>query len=584
MACARRQRRSRRGVVRLVLAVAGLGLLACPTISVATCVGDCNGDGQVTVDELVTGVNIALGNTALAVCPQFDSDHSLEVTIDELVTGVNNALHDCPAEPSPTPSPTASVTPTPIPTANPTPTTGHPPTITTFDPMSGPAGGSVTITGTNLAGATAVTFNGAAAVFTVLSGTQVRASVPDGATSGPIGVMTPLGTATSASVFAVLPKPTFSVSVNPGTANVIQGQSITYAVTLHSSNGFTQLASLSLSGLPAGLTATIKPSSITAGQTALLTVSAPASQATGTTSFTVSASATVLGLPESQSANATLSVQPVTTSFLGRAVEDDTMETPLAGVTITFLGKDSHGNPTACAGQTVSDAAGNFAFTNLPDGCVGEQLVRYNGTTATSPPGQHAGVDLIYTIVAHQVVVSPVLVHLPHIEGRETVMVKQNAGTDQVFTFQTIPFLSVTVYAGTTLTLADGTHPDPFPLTAVQVPVDRLPEEFSPSAQSPSSLLGFIVAFQPANAVASQPVAVTFPNTFNTPPGPTVQLFTLDPTRGQMVPYGSAIVSNDGTQIVPNPDPAHPGHNYGLVHFDWHGPSAPPAPPAPAPP
>src|SRR5262249_35846774 len=152
----------------------------------------------------------------------------------------------------------------------------------------------------------------------------------------------------------------------------------------------------------------------------------------------------------------------------------------------------------------------------------------------------------------------------------------QNAATDQTFTFQTIPALSVTVYAGTTLTLANGMQPDPFPLTAVQVPVDRLPEEFSPAAQNPNSMLAFIVAVQPANAVASQPVAVTFPNTLNTPPGTHVQLFTLDPARGQMVQYGTGIISDDGMQVIPNPDPAHPGHDYGLVHFDWHGPSAPP--------
>ena len=43
-----------------------------------------------------------------------------------------------------------------------------------------------------------------------------------------------------------------------------------------------------------------------------------------------------------------------------------------------------------------------------------------------------------------------------------------------------------------------------------------------------------------------------------------------------MVPYGTGAVSADGTQVVPDPDPAHPGHLYGLVHFDWHGQMPPP--------
>ncbi|HEY6329401.1 MAG TPA: RHS repeat-associated core domain-containing protein, partial [Blastocatellia bacterium] len=52
-------------------------------------------------------------------------------------------------------------------------------------------------------------------------------------------------------------------------------------------------------------------------------------------------------------------------------------------------------------------------------------------------------------------------------------------------------------------------------------------------------------------------------------------LMTLDPTHGTMVPYGTGAVTADGTQIVPDPDPAHPGHLYGLVHFDWHAPMPP---------
>ncbi|MBI4514540.1 MAG: hypothetical protein HY699_01830 [Deltaproteobacteria bacterium] len=60
------------------------------------CVGDCSADAEVTVDELVTGVNIALGNAALVACPMFDAGQDGEVTVDELVTAVNNALGGCP--------------------------------------------------------------------------------------------------------------------------------------------------------------------------------------------------------------------------------------------------------------------------------------------------------------------------------------------------------------------------------------------------------------------------------------------------------------------------------------------------------
>jgi hypothetical protein len=86
------------------------------------------------------------------------------------------------------------------------------PTISGFTPPSGPVGTSVTITGTDLSGASAVTFHGTSATtFTVDSATQVRATVPAGATTGPVAVTTPGGTATSASDFTVtVPAPTVS--------------------------------------------------------------------------------------------------------------------------------------------------------------------------------------------------------------------------------------------------------------------------------------------------------------------------------------------------------------------------------------
>src|SRR5208337_3682718 len=97
-----------------------------------------------------------------------------------------------------------------------------------------------------------------------------------------------------------------------------------------------------------------------------------------------------------------------------------------AGVTVAFLGVDSSGNKTGCTGQTVSDGGGNFSFTSLPQNCTGAQLIGYDGSTATSPKGKYAGVNLSYTLTANQVTNSPVLIHLPRIDNAETVQVQQN--------------------------------------------------------------------------------------------------------------------------------------------------------------
>ncbi|MDP9235465.1 MAG: IPT/TIG domain-containing protein, partial [Actinomycetota bacterium] len=80
---------------------------------------------------------------------------------------------------------------------------GTAPTITGFTPTSGPVGTSVTITGTNFTGATVVKFNGLAASFTVNSATQITATVPSGATTGPIKVKNAVGAATSSTNFTV---------------------------------------------------------------------------------------------------------------------------------------------------------------------------------------------------------------------------------------------------------------------------------------------------------------------------------------------------------------------------------------------
>jgi hypothetical protein len=60
------------------------------------CVGDCDGGGSVTVDELLVGVNIAIGSAMVSACPVFDVDGDGSVAISELVQAVRNALGACP--------------------------------------------------------------------------------------------------------------------------------------------------------------------------------------------------------------------------------------------------------------------------------------------------------------------------------------------------------------------------------------------------------------------------------------------------------------------------------------------------------
>ena len=85
-----------------------------PTVPANTaCTGDCNNDRAVTVDELLTMVNIALGNAGAATCTAGDADHDGQITIDEILAAVNNALNGCSGG-SPTATATQAPTSTPI--------------------------------------------------------------------------------------------------------------------------------------------------------------------------------------------------------------------------------------------------------------------------------------------------------------------------------------------------------------------------------------------------------------------------------------------------------------------------------------
>ena len=72
-------------------------------------------------------------------------------------------------------------------------------------PKSGKVGAAVKILGTNLSGATSVTFNGIAATFTVVSPSEITTTVPTDATTGPVDIVTPGGTLVSNVNFQVRP-------------------------------------------------------------------------------------------------------------------------------------------------------------------------------------------------------------------------------------------------------------------------------------------------------------------------------------------------------------------------------------------
>ena len=156
--------------------------------------------------------------------------------------------------------------------ATPFAVTGPGPFINSFSPGSGPAGGEVIIEGANfVAFGTSVSFNGiASGTVIVTATTQLKATVPVGATTGPISVTTLSGTGTSTNKFFVWPRIT---GFTPATGTAGASVSITGA-------NFTNATAVQFNGAAA---------SFTVNSSTNLTATVPADATTGTLSVTTPA-------------------------------------------------------------------------------------------------------------------------------------------------------------------------------------------------------------------------------------------------------------------------------------------------------
>jgi len=69
--------------------------VATQTFEVVGCPGDCNGDGRVTIAELIRGVNQSLFPVLPLICPAFDVNGNEVVAINEVIAAVNASLQGC---------------------------------------------------------------------------------------------------------------------------------------------------------------------------------------------------------------------------------------------------------------------------------------------------------------------------------------------------------------------------------------------------------------------------------------------------------------------------------------------------------
>jgi large repetitive protein len=240
------------------------------------------------------------------------------------------------------------------------------PTISSFTPSCGPVGTSVDVTGNNFQGTTQVTFNGVVAAFDVQSSHLITATVPAGATTGKIGVVTGNGSATSTSDFTVssscAPVPTissFSPSSGPvGTSVTINGTGLSGTTAVK----FGGVAATSFSVNPSGTQiSTTVPSGAVTGK---ITVTTPGGTATSATNFTVTTAAPTISSFSPKSGPVGTSVRINGSGFAGATA-------------VRF-------NGVAAASFTVN-AQGTRIDTTVPTGATtGKITVTTPGGTATS--------------------------------------------------------------------------------------------------------------------------------------------------------------------------------------------------------
>lgn len=235
------------------------------------------------------------------------------------------------------------------------------PTVSSFTPASAASGATVSITGTNLTGATAVSFGSVAAIsFTVNSATSITAVVGTGA-SGNVSVTTAGGTATLAG-FTFIPSPTITSFTPASGANgasiTITGTNFTGATAVSfggtAATSFTVNSATSITAV-VGSGASGDVSVITAGGTTALAgftfIPLPAITSFTPTSGGTAASITITG---------TNFTGATAVSFGGTAATSFTVSSPTSITAV--IGAGASGNVSVTTPGGTASLAG-FTFT-----------------------------------------------------------------------------------------------------------------------------------------------------------------------------------------------------------------------------
>jgi FG-GAP-like repeat/IPT/TIG domain/Secretion system C-terminal sorting domain len=345
------------------------------------CLGDMNGDGKTDIVVVPTPLLLATPKT-VAIFKNNSSTGTLlfDPSADYLISAipVASVLDDFTGDSKLdiasgyTPTSILSVIVSQVGSAIPTPT------ITSFTPTSGATGATITISGTNFTGATAVSFGGvAASSFTIVNATTITAVVATGA-SGNVSVTTAGGTASLPGFTYIAPPTITSFTPTSGAS----GATITISGT-----NFTGATTVSFGGVAATSFTVVNATTITAvvgaGATGSVSVTTPGGTATRA-GFTFIPSPTVTSFsPTSASTGITVTISG--TNFTGATVVN------FGGITASSF---TVVNATTITAVVGTGATGSVSVTTT-GGTASLAGFTYTVVTAIGDPNRNNSKELL---------------------------------------------------------------------------------------------------------------------------------------------------------------------------------------------
>lgn len=423
-----------------------------------------------------------------------------------------------------------------------------PPSITSLSPLTGPVGTVLTITGTSFnptAANNQITINNVAAIVSSVNatGTTLVTTIPQGATTGALKVTTLVAPPATGPIFTVVPRVDFTLSAAPPQATAVQSGLGSYAITLTPVGNFTNLVNLSVANLPTGATARLTQSTMTTGQTAILTVTPGASTPAGIHPFTLTGLAQLDSGPKTQTIplNLVVIAGGGQTHVASQFLRPDNQ--PIADIQVS-IGSI----------QATTDAAGNFLLQNVPSGT---QKLMVSGPTPNGPFMYSLDIQL----VAGQTNTIPPFYLAPDPPLSQFTPIN-NATANHVITDARYPGASLTLPAGVVIrgwdnSIKTGITFDRLDADRLGVPPPPKPSGgiYQPSFTNATGVTPMGGSLEPAGSL----VPMTIPNDLGLDPGQKAEMWVYDATPLNLTEpsgwrlAGLGTVSADGSTIVADP-------------------------------